>query len=211
MNQQFKTTWSILILIIGSTFCSTANAKKLCCPVCSTPCALKVENDEEENHCWITKGEKVCIPRVRFSWQRLTDPKYVSSTFRAHGSKCCQTPLLGKSRTVCVLEKHTYSCPKCKYSWEPMEAQPCGNGTMCAKNEASAKEAPAQQLAKTLPEQKNDVVAEAERTRPVPPEPFYRRPTPSKAIMASAPKEIAVKRRTELPQPQGTPGSIGNR
>ena len=90
--------------------CKRQRTKRCCrCPKCQTDvCKLKVEKTKEKRTCFKTEQKIICIPTIRLPWQK------------------CQ-PQCAKTRTVTVLKKHKYECPKCKYTWElcePEIAQP---------------------------------------------------------------------------------------
>lgn len=164
----------VLLAALSFAMTSVAHAKKNCCPKCSTPCTLKVEEGTEEKHCWNIKSKTVCIPKVRFSWQWPWDPK-TSCASKGCDQNCdggcgkCLPPIYGRSRTICVLEKHTYECPKCKYTWEPLETNSCGNGgctTGCCDSSACAK-ADVEPLKKTIVRMPFEVqTASAEAKKP---------------------------------------------
>ncbi len=79
-----------------------------CCPSCHQYCQLTVTPDVEEKNCWEIECEEICIPAVRFPWE-----------------KCCE-PKCGTVITVKRLKKVTYECPTCKYEWTPV-CSSCGN------------------------------------------------------------------------------------
>ena len=89
--------------------CSTGCAT---CPQCNASCQLEIKQGKEKKSCFKTECKTICIPKVRFPWQ-----------------KCCE-PRCAKAKTVKVLKKHSYECPKCEYKWTPV---PCGNGC-CGAN-----------------------------------------------------------------------------
>jgi hypothetical protein len=76
------------------------------CPRCQSYCKLEVEKELEKKHCWKVECETICIPPVRFPWQRGCP------------AKCAKT------RTVRVLKKHEYECDVCSYQWTAVE-MPC--------------------------------------------------------------------------------------
>lgn len=79
-----------------------------CCPSCHSYCQLTVTPDVEEKSCWEIECEEICIPAIRFPWE-----------------KCCE-PKCGTVITVKKLKKVTYECPTCKYEWTPV-CSSCGN------------------------------------------------------------------------------------
>lgn len=62
-------------------------------------CRLYVETLKVKKHCYNIECKEICIPPVRFPWQ-----------------KCCELKC-GKIKTVRVLKKHDYTCDKCGYKW----------------------------------------------------------------------------------------------
>ncbi len=119
------------VACLAITFLGSTNAigqcTEACCPKCSTPCVLKVSPGTETRYCWKLESKTVCIPRVRFSWQWPWEKKEPcrDPSCDGHCGTCCPPPLKGRSRQICVLVKHEYECPKCKYSWEPVSADDC--------------------------------------------------------------------------------------
>ncbi|MFK7777476.1 MAG: hypothetical protein QM501_05070 [Gimesia sp.] len=65
---------------------------------CKT-CRLHVETLKVKKYCFTIECKDICIPPVRFPWQ-----------------KCCELKC-GKIKTVRVLKKHNYTCEKCGYKW----------------------------------------------------------------------------------------------
>ena len=76
------------------------------CPQCQNDgiCQLKTEEVKEKKTCFKVETKKICIPAVRMPWQSCV-------------SQC------GQARTIKVLKKETYECPKCEYSWEVVEPE----------------------------------------------------------------------------------------
>lgn len=62
-------------------------------------CRLHVETLKVKKSCFYVECKEICIPPVRFPWQ-----------------KCCELKC-GKVKTVRVLKKHDYTCEKCGYKW----------------------------------------------------------------------------------------------
>ena len=69
-----------------------------CSQGCKT-CRMHVETLKVKKHCYYIECKDICIPPVRFPWQ-----------------KCCDLKC-GKIKTVRVLKKHNYTCEKCGYKW----------------------------------------------------------------------------------------------
>jgi len=97
-----------------------ANSQTPCCDkskaACGTSCCesqgcktcrLHVETLKVKKHCFHVECKEICIPPVRFPWQ-----------------KCCELKC-GKIKTVRVLKKNEYTCEKCGYKWT-VECQ-CGS------------------------------------------------------------------------------------
>ena len=86
----------------GSPCCEKANGacgnSNYCSQGCKS-CRLHVETLKVKKHCYSIECKDICIPPVRFPWQ-----------------KCC-TLKCGKIKTVRVLKKHNYTCEKCGYKW----------------------------------------------------------------------------------------------
>ena len=90
--------------------CTSCLKKKKTCPSCDCPyCELEVKKGEVEKSSYKTEQKEVCIPAVRLPWKKNCPPKR------------------SKVRTVNVLKKHKYKCPKCEYKWsvhEPEDFEP---------------------------------------------------------------------------------------
>lgn len=70
-----------------------------CCQSCGGACVLKVEQVEEEETCYEVECKEVCIPAVRFPWDR------------------CRTPKCGRVRVVSKLKEDKTTKTACKYEW----------------------------------------------------------------------------------------------
>ncbi|HAH44944.1 hypothetical protein [Gimesia sp.] len=79
--------------------CGSCNSCNSCSHGCKS-CRLHVETLKVKKHCFNIECKEVCIPPVRFPWQ-----------------KCCELKC-GKIKTVRVLKKHEYTCEKCGYKWD---------------------------------------------------------------------------------------------
>ncbi len=77
------------------------------CPCCHHVCKLSSEIVKEKNYCWNVECKPICIPRVRFPWEKNCKPK------------------CAKIKYVNVLEKREYECENCTYKWTPVCAD-CG-------------------------------------------------------------------------------------
>jgi hypothetical protein len=111
------------------------------CPNCNATCRSKVSEGKEEKHCWDTKCETVCIPRITFPWE-----KCCTKVGDGCCGKCCPAPApCGKVITVRRLMKHEYECPVCKYSWEVNDCGGCNgcSGGGCTAQKQQPQRAPA--------------------------------------------------------------------
>lgn len=84
-----------------------AGGDQITCPCCHHVCKLAVEKTKEKQSCWKVVREPICIPRIRFPWQK------------------CDTPLCARIKYVNVLKEHEYECAVCHYQWSP-ECACCG-------------------------------------------------------------------------------------
>ncbi|MCA9260382.1 MAG: hypothetical protein KDA61_14320 [Planctomycetales bacterium] len=143
--------------------CCGANACGACggcnqCGACCTRdvCVGSVDVGKEEKHCWKVKCDKVCVPGIRFPWEKGSSGLTLFSWAKKHkkgdccgdaccgdgccgngccgnGScgtccKCCPAPKCGRVKCVRDIEKETYECDVCEYSWEVMTVPACGCG-----------------------------------------------------------------------------------
>lgn len=92
-------------------------------------CELDVKKGEVEKTCFKTEQKEVCIPAVRLPWK-----------------KCCP-PKRSKVRTVNVLKKHKYKCPKCEYKWSVNEPEDFEAPEAAEEKEAAEKKESAQKKA----------------------------------------------------------------
>jgi hypothetical protein len=88
--------------------------KKINCPSCAVECdtcTLELDHYEEEKTCFKTEQKIVCIPPVRYPWE-----------------KCCPPGRTSKTRAVTLLKVHKYKCKACGYKWklDPLP-EPCGD------------------------------------------------------------------------------------
>ncbi len=120
--------YGILLLAITATVTGVqqnfANPGTVCCDqskaVCGTSschsqgcktCRMHVETLKVKKHCYNVECKDICIPPVRFPWQ-----------------KCC-TLKCGKIKTVRVLKKQNYTCEKCGYKWTvECQCSACSSG-----------------------------------------------------------------------------------
>ena len=86
------------------------------CPHCGEVCYPTVSRDKKTKHCWKVESKTICIPKVRFPWEKKCNEKSCCE-------KECALPKCGRKKCVKVLMKHEYECTVCKYSWNPA---PCG-------------------------------------------------------------------------------------
>ena len=116
-------------------------------------CVASVEKKTVEKHCWNTKTEDICIPKVILPWQKGGSGLTLFSLFRKCGangknagcdtgcasgcaggcdsgccdstSGCCLNPCAAKVITVCDLEKEKYETKKCVPKFEVKDAGCC--------------------------------------------------------------------------------------
>ena len=79
------------------------------CPCCDHVCTLTCESSKEGKHCWEVECKPICVPCIRFPWD-----------------KCCK-PKCAKIKYVKVLVKREYECEQCKYKWTPVCQGCCGD------------------------------------------------------------------------------------
>jgi len=102
------------------------------CPKCNERCELKITKEKEKHTGWEVEAKKICIPPVRFPWQPMpkasgcADPSCCDAGCGKSCGKSCGHSC-GHVRTVCVLKKKSYECPKCKYTWSPASDK-CASG-----------------------------------------------------------------------------------
>ncbi len=92
------------------------------CPHCRHVCKLTCEEVNEKKHCWQVECKPICIPRVKFPWEKCSDP-----------------PKCARLKYVYVLKKIEFECPSCKYVWHPVCkscTEPCEK---CAEKSETAK------------------------------------------------------------------------
>ena len=93
------------------------------CPKCNAWCELHVEPGTEERSCYQVDYKTICIPAIRFPWQK------------------CGPVRCGRAKTIKVLKKHKYKCPTCHHEWKVVEPQPvCDLG--CREPASSAENKP---------------------------------------------------------------------
>jgi hypothetical protein len=95
-----------------------------CCPKCGEACYPTVSVGKEKRHCWEVDTKTICIPRVRFPWEKDCGDKGCCKT------ECAQ-PKCGRTKCVNVLLKRTYECDICKYRWNgnPTKQGKCGHNS----------------------------------------------------------------------------------
>lgn len=91
------------------------------CPHCNHTCSLSIGKDKETKHCFDVECKPICIPRVTFPWQRSAccDQGGKGSCGDCGKSGCGGGHNGAKTKSVRVLKKYEYECPKCKYTWTP--------------------------------------------------------------------------------------------
>lgn len=91
---------------IGCSGCLRRRRPLRHCPQCNAEiCISESETTKVKKSCWKTEQKVICIPKVRFPWQK------------------CDGPLCGKTKTVTLLKKHSYECEACKYKWKLVEPE----------------------------------------------------------------------------------------
>lgn len=138
-----RTAACLLTLLILGPLATCADGGDACCPHCAgrDVCVPKVEEVEVEKHCWCVECKKVCVPAVRFPWERggcgltcfrwLTGPPCCDACGGRHNH--CPTPSCGKVIAVRDLKKQTYECTDRQCAWEIRRLPPCCcNGAGCA-------------------------------------------------------------------------------
>ncbi|HUG66313.1 MAG TPA: hypothetical protein VMM76_01100 [Pirellulaceae bacterium] len=81
------------------------------CPHCGDACYPTVTKGTETKHCWNVETKAICIPKVRFPWEK-------SCCDKGCGKDGCVPPKCGRTKYVDILLKHEYECSTCKYSWD---------------------------------------------------------------------------------------------
>lgn len=122
-------------------------------------CVGKAELVSVDKHCWKIECEDICVPSVRFPWERGGSPlRFLSSLKKEFGgcsSTCCDgngcasgcqvccPPDCDFSVTVKNPKKHTFECKECEYSLEPADGgKGCSNGACAASPTAAYEIAP---------------------------------------------------------------------
>ena len=90
------------------------------CPHCGDACYPTVTKGTETKTCWNVETKSICIPRIRFPWEKACCDK-------GCGKDGCVPPKCGRTKCVNVLMKHEYECSTCKYSWD-VDSYKQGNG-----------------------------------------------------------------------------------
>jgi len=75
---------------------------------CDKTCSPEWVTEKISKSCFYTERKEICIPAVRFPWD-----------------KCC-TPKCGKVITIKLLKKRKYKCEQCKVKWNIF-----GRGNSC--------------------------------------------------------------------------------
>jgi hypothetical protein len=86
------------------------NRRHVFCPHCGDPCYPTVTKGKETKHSWDVEAKTICIPKVRFPWEKDCGKK--------SGGGNCPAPKCGRTKCVNVLMKYEYECSTCKYSWD---------------------------------------------------------------------------------------------
>lgn len=96
------------------------NRSRAFCPHCGDACYPTVTKGKETKTCWNVEEKAICIPKVRFPWEK-------SCCDKGCGKDGCIPPKCGSTKYVNVLMKHEYECSTCKYSWD-VDSYKYGNG-----------------------------------------------------------------------------------
>jgi hypothetical protein len=107
--------FALMAFAVTATVAATAGEsnrrQRACCPRCGEVCISTVTVGKEKKYCWEVDTKTICIPKIRFPWERDRDSK-----------ECCKTGCLApkSARTKCVkiLLKREYECDVCKYRWD---------------------------------------------------------------------------------------------
>ncbi len=76
------------------------------CPNCNAEvCVSESKIEKEKRSCWKTEQKVICIPKIRFPWQK------------------CDGPKCGKTKTITVLKKHSYECEVCRHEWKILKPE----------------------------------------------------------------------------------------
>ena len=124
---------TLLALSLGLLLTSTTSAGECdnCIQKCHScgekVCCTYAKPGEETKHCWEVECKEVCIPAVRFPWEcwgakdktQCVDDGFCLSRWLP--IKC------GKVKTVRVLKKVEYKCPKCEYEHRIECRVPCAD------------------------------------------------------------------------------------
>jgi hypothetical protein len=91
-----------------------------CHPLKDRVCVTSVEPGKASKSCWDVECEEVCIPAVRFPWEKR-------GVEACDGSAVLLTDKCGKVRRVNRLRKHDYECETCQYNHSVIRRCPrCG-------------------------------------------------------------------------------------
>lgn len=110
MSSRALLFFATIVVPAAAAFAADPPKKK---PCCLTPkiCSLKVECKPREKVCYDYECKQICIPKIRFPWQ-----------------KCCEQPRCGEVRVVKVFKKHEYEYGLKKVcTWELKDACLCGH------------------------------------------------------------------------------------
>lgn len=96
---------------VAATAGESNRRQRACCPRCGEACYRTVSVGKEKKHCWVVDTKTICIPKVRFPWERDRDKDGCCK-------KGCPSPKSGRTKCVRVLLKCEYECEVCKYHWD---------------------------------------------------------------------------------------------
>ena len=105
------------------------------CPKCQEVCQAKVSKEDVKKTRYEVDCEKICIPRITLPWQGCKTNGCCSCGDKSCSGGCKQPAKCGRVRTVRRLVKKSYTCQKCKYTWEvdDVECSPCNGGPCVAQ------------------------------------------------------------------------------
>ena len=103
--------------------CRSNNCREGRCVTCGDKvCTAQAVPAKETKTCFLTECKDICIPKIRFPWQ-----------------KCCK-PQCGRVISVRVLKIKEYECKTCKWEWKIKSCAACDAGC-CFKHHSSDKQA----------------------------------------------------------------------
>jgi len=121
-----KASFWMLALLSSSFVARTSlagggHAESVECPRCHTHCEFSLEQVDVAKHFYKVECETICIPRVRYPWEK------------------CGPPKCARERVVRRLKKVEYHCKECQYTWTPVRQPSCETGA-CPHHAGAAQE-----------------------------------------------------------------------